>query len=110
MSERKRGYRKGDFEVKKEAEMLEGLSWLSWRPTLINRMVNEGLEYPNSNGDEILHQWFVLRHLRKLGKIDNDEFKVKQDKLFEGKDEIFENESIKFALKFITEKTEKVRT
>jgi len=110
MAEIKRGYSQGDFEAQEEAKLLEGLSWKSWKQTLEHHLENEGLIFPNGDNEKLLHQWFVLRHLRKLGKVSQDEFDQEKKELFSEKNEVFGNKSMAFAISFINSKTEKVRT
>lgn len=102
MPEIKRGYRKGDFEAHEEAKLLGGLTWKSWRPVLIGRLASEGLNFPNSEKEEILHDWFVLSTLKKIRKISPAEFTERKQKLFEGKGEIYGDKTMVFALSIIS--------
>ena len=108
-SEYKRGYPRTDWQARKEAEELRGVSWSSWKSALENRLQTRGLAIPNTGTEKILHEWFVLRHRRKLGEIDEPEFHQQKEAIFQGKgDDFFEDPAVSFSIRFITEKTEKV--
>lgn len=110
MPEIKRGYKEGDYEAGQEAKMLEGITWASWRQILANQLANKGLAMPENNNEDMLHGWFVLRHLRKLRKISPAEYNDRKEKIFEGKNEIFGDPSMTFAITFINTKTEQVKS
>lgn len=108
MTER-RSPRKGDIQTVKEASLLDGLSWASWRHTLDNKLKDLNLQPLNGDLREVVHGWFVLRHLRKLEKISEAKYEEKKRSLFEGKtDDFFDNPTVTFSIKLITKKTEKL--
>jgi hypothetical protein len=108
MTERKRGHSPGNWFNKREAKQLEGLTWDSWKYVLRGRLEKEGLTFPNSGREQVLHSWFVLRRLRKLNRINEDDFEKRKQELFEGKDDLFLDKAFLFSVKLITEKTEKL--
>ena len=109
MAEIKRGYRQGDWQAREETKKLRGVSWEGWKSVLENRLRDQGLTMPNSDTETILHAWFILRHLRKLWKINEHEFDERKEKLFADKDEDFFNDpSVMFSIGFITNRTERV--
>lgn len=109
MTERKRGYKDGDSEAINEAQMLEGISWVSWKGVLENHLVGKRMTMPVDKNEELLHDWFVLRHLRKLRKISPAEYEDQKNEIFRGKDDIFGDPAMAYAIKFITSKTELIK-
>lgn len=110
MSEIKRGYKVGDSEAINEAQMLEGISWLSWKGILENHLAGKHMTMPVDANEELLHDWFVLRHLRKLRKISPAEYEDQKNEIFKGKDDVFGDPSMAYAIKLITTKTELVKS
>ena len=113
MAEIKRGYRVGDSEVISESRMLEGVSWASWRQILVNHLKEKKLVMPEGAKEQILHDWFVLRHLRKLHKIKPYEYDEQKEEIFKRTERtvgIFGDPSMVFAITFITTKTELVKS
>ena len=110
MVERKlKGPKNGDIQVIEEARQLDGLSWTMWKPTLDNKLKQLQLQPLNGDSQETIHGWFVLRHLRKLDKINEEQYETRKRLLFEGKnDDFFDNPTITNSIKLITEKTEKL--
>jgi len=114
MTERNRGPRRNDALAKKEAKMLEGISWCSWKPVLENRLKDNDLSLPDGENEELLHQFFILRRQKNLGDITNEEFITRIDNLFEGKEkQIFGDPddlskpgdpTMKFSIQFTTDR------
>ncbi len=110
MAEIKRGYKIGDHDTVTEAQMLEGVSWSSWKPVLANHLKDRGLSMPSGTKETILHDWFVLRSLRKLRKISPAKYSDQKDEIFKRELGIFGDPSMAFSITFINNKTEIVKS
>lgn len=108
MTERKRGYSLKDFEARKEAEELAPYpSWDGWKHTLYKMLEERGLELPKDHIEEILHRFYVLRRRIQLGQEEIDSIGEFNKFLDERHPGIFEEENVREAFRFITEKTTK---
>lgn len=85
MPEIKRGYKEGDYEAGQEAKMLEGITWASWRQILANQLANKGLAMPENNNEDMLHGWFVLRHLENFVRFHLQNIMTERRKFLKGK-------------------------
>ena len=113
--ERKNNY-KGDEKLreKKERKGLQGVSWNDWKHTLYKHLESEGCddcekEFRSKGVEPLLHNWFILRMKRKMGKALEGDISEFRGELDEKHAEIFENPEVREAFKFITDRTEVLR-
>ena len=105
-----------DWTEFKERKKLQGVSWNGWKPTLYKHLTAKGyknckkeFEDSESKVDSLLHEWFILRRMRKMNMDVEEKISKFIGELDNEHSEIFGKPEVVEAFKFITEKTETLR-
>ena len=106
MSERKRGYRIGDYFAEEEKELLEGYNiWDAWKHTLKKHLKKKGFGKLNSNVEPLLHEFYILRRRLQIGHNVGGQMKAFNEFLDTKHVQLFDNQAIVEAFRFIRDKT-----
>jgi len=106
MSERKRGYQLGNYFARKEGKLLGGYPvWDAWKHTLQKHLESKGFGNLNSNVEPFLHEFYVLRRRQQIRNDVTEEMDAFNELLNTEHEELFDNEAIVEAFRFIGDKT-----
>ncbi len=105
MSSERRGGRSALPAYAIESKLLKQFpSWGEWKPHLINRLENSGIDANFSEDEEsLLHEWYLVRRKVDLRLLGYDAIAEMDIKLEEGC--MYKNENTRMAITYITNKS-----